>query len=210
METIEDEVVAALRRMDAEAGPRADGKATGLWWYGGHARPDLRRPQTEVEWSRRLGDLLRDGGRGVRREVRYPGGSRDRCDLVIDVRDRSGPLWLEVKGAWKDWWMGHGGAAMFRSYLLHPLVPAPSLGRRHTAALDVQKLARLDRTDAAAVGLLLVAFDVPSAPVTPDLTEFARLAGLDAAPWRTRTAEWPDVHAPSRTVHVRLWTRPTT
>src|SRR5262245_15494133 len=95
-------VLSLLRRMDREAVARADGKATGLWWYGGHARPELKRPQTEVEWSRRLGALPAEAGYPTRREVPYPDKPRDRCDLVVTLMDGR-RMWLEVKGAWKDY-----------------------------------------------------------------------------------------------------------
>jgi len=92
------DLFASLRRMDAEAVPRPDGTPTGLWWFGGHARPELRRPQTEVEWSRRLATILADAGYDARREVSYPDRPRDRCDLVVTLPD-AGRIWIEVKGA---------------------------------------------------------------------------------------------------------------
>lgn len=197
-------VLQALRRMDTEAGPRADGQATGLWWYGGHARPELKKPQTEVEWSRRLGVLLTDAGYPTRREVPYPDKRRDRCDLVVTMKDGR-RLWLEVKGAWKDYWVAKGGAGIFRSYLLHPLVPFPSMGKNHTAALDLVKLERLGPADADLVALLLVTFDTSDAPADPDLAELVALAKLDRPPWSAYSDDWTD--AKGRGVHARLWSR---
>lgn len=207
VETLRGSILRHLRAMDAEAVPRADGRATGLWWYGGHARPELKRPQTEVEWSRRLAALLAAEGYGVRREVPYPGpgtGRPERCDLVLVLRDGR-RAWIEVKGAWKDWWLARGGEAIFRAYLLHPLVPAPSLGKGHTAALDLAKLGRLRREHADAVALVLVTFDTDDAPAEPDLGEFERLAKLGA--WDGSRARWDDPHAPARRVDVRVWSR---
>ncbi len=206
MDALAPTILSLLRRMDAEAGLRADGKATGLWWYGGHARPELRKPQTEVEWSRRLGILLTEAGYPARREVPYPDKARDRCDLVVTMKDGR-RLWLEVKGAWKDYWVAKGGAGIFRSYLLHPLVPFPSMGKSHTAALDIVKLERIGAADADLVAFLLVTFDTADAPAADDLAELTGLAKLDRAPWSGFSDDWTD--AKGRGVHARLWTRPT-
>jgi hypothetical protein len=206
MDALGATILTALRRMDAEAGPRADGKATGLWWYGGHARPELKRPQSEVEWSRRLGVLLADAGYATRREVPYPDKPRDRCDLVVALRDGR-RLWLEVKGAWKDYWLRKGGAGIFRSYLLHPLVPCPSMGKSHTAALDLVKLRRLGPDVADVVAFLLVGFDTADAPLAPEFDELASSAQLGVAPWTGTADSWSD--SQGRGVHVCLWWQPT-
>lgn len=206
MDALASAVLASLRQMDREAVPRPDGQATGLWWYGGHARPGLKKPQTEVEWSRRLGVLLTAAGYPTRREVPYPDKPRDRCDLVVTLNDGR-RLWLEVKGAWKDYWVARGGAGIFRSYLLHPLVPYPSMKKGHTAALDLAKLTRVGPPDADLVALLLVVFDTDDAPAAGDVEELVSLAKLDRAPWSTFADDWKD--AKGRGVHARLWLRDT-
>ncbi len=197
-------IFTALRRMDREAVARADGKATGLWWYGGHARPELRRPSTEVEWSRRLAALLGSSGLAARQEVAYPAQPRERCDLVVEIPGR-GRAWLEVKGAWKDYWSARDRDDVFRAYLLHPLVPFPSVRRTHTAALDIAKLVRLRPDDGALAALLVVGFDTADDPLAGDLAELVDRAELDAAPWTGFVDDWTD--AAGRGVHVRLWTR---
>ena len=199
-------IISIFRRMDAEAGPRPDGKQTGHWWYGGHARPELKRPHTEVEWSRRLGVLLTAAGYPTRREVPYPDKARDRCDLVVTLNDGR-RLWLEVKGAWKDYWVARGRAGIFRSYLLHPLVARPSMKKGHSAALDFAKLTRVGPPDADLVALLLIVFDTDDAPAAVDVEELVSLAKLDRAPWSSYADDWKD--AKGRGVHVRLWLRDT-
>jgi hypothetical protein len=204
MQALAQQILGSLRAMDAEAVPRSDGKLTGLWWYGGHARPELKRPQTEVEWSRRLAALLSNAGYTTRRETAYPGTPRDRCDLVALLPDGR-RVWIEVKGAWKDYWVARRGHAIFRGYLLHPLVPYPALGKRHTAALDLEKLGRLGPSSADLVAFLLVGFDRPDAPLDADLAEFVGLAGLGRDPWSGATDSWTDVQ--QRGVHPHVWWR---
>lgn len=87
-----DQIVTVLRAMDAEA-QSINGTPTGLNWYGGWTRRDIKRPQTEVEWTRALAQRL-----GCRREVPYPAEPRKRCDLVVD------DCWIEVKGLWPACW----------------------------------------------------------------------------------------------------------
>ncbi len=49
-----------LKQMDAEATTITEkGQPTGLSDYGRNARQDISRPQTEVEWSTKLAELLR-------------------------------------------------------------------------------------------------------------------------------------------------------
>ena len=85
---------------------------------GGHAKPALKRPQTECCWSDRLAELLREAGFDARREVRYRAAPRLRCDLQLTGPD-GGRTWLEIKGAWKHWWNHERGSnGIYRAYLL--------------------------------------------------------------------------------------------
>src|SRR5262245_44347022 len=130
-----------LRRMDGEATTRfrTSGRPVGLSDYGWHARPGLKRPQNEVEWSNRLAQLLTANGFPVTREREYPGQShvsgrrKIRCDLVVKLTGER-TLWVEVKGAWRTYW--GGGHVTYRSYLFHPLVPG-LIAKCHTVPLDM-------------------------------------------------------------------------
>ncbi len=182
---------------------------TGLLDYGRHARPELRRPQTEPEWTKRLAVLLAESGRSVRAEVRYPSlsaGRHNRCDLVIGGCE--GPLWLELKGAWKTYWARRRGDWIYRSYLLHPIVPGLD-AKSHTAALDVRKLATIKPKDGSHVGLLLVGFDSQDAPMDHDVAELTRLSNLAGLTWRSWSKEWDDQRRPGERVRVWLWIQPT-
>ena len=186
-----DQIVTALRAMDAEAQP-VDGKPTGLWWYGGWARRDLKRPQTEVEWTRALAQRL-----NCRREVSYPADPRKRCDLV------AAGCWIEVKGLWPAYWEGLGKRSIYEAYLFDPLKPYPALGKDHTAARDLVKLRTLSATNAPFVGLVLIGFDTVAAPCDADVAEFACLAGL--GDWWHGHAAWPNAQRPGEAVQVWGW-----
>jgi hypothetical protein len=205
VETLACRILTHLRDMDREAVPR-EGKPTGLWWYGRHARPELRRPSTEVAWTAALTTRLGRDDYAVEKEVPYPDRRRDRCDLVVQLPDGR-RVWVEVKGAWKDYWLKKGGVGIFRSYLLHPLVPFPSMGKTHTAALDLVKLERLGPDVANIVAFVLIGFDTADAPLAPEFVEFTSRAQLGCAPWTGAADSWHD--AQGRGVHVRLWWRPT-
>jgi hypothetical protein len=192
---------AFLREMDAETGVTEDCKPIGLNWYGRQRKP---RPRVEVEWTRELERRLRARGHDVRGEHPYPDKPPRRCDLVVTTADGR-RTWIEVKGAWKDYWARKRNLAMFRAYLLHPREPYPKLGKEHTAALDVAKLGRLARPHADAVALLLVGFDTADLPIAPDFADLVRFEGLDRAPWTAQADDWTD--AAGRGVHARYWTR---
>src|SRR5438045_2842613 len=92
-----------LKRMDAEACEPVGDYPTGLAWYGGHREPHLKRPRTECSWSLRLAELLDADGITARAEVAYPGQRRTKCDNVFVLGDGT-RLWVENKGAWKEYW----------------------------------------------------------------------------------------------------------
>jgi hypothetical protein len=194
-----------LRVMDKEAIPNEWGSTTGLSWYGGHARPDLTRPQTEPLWTLRLTSLLKGEGFSASSEVRYPpqvSGRRGKCDLVVEL-DGGKTIWIEIKGAWKVWENKETNQWIYRSYLLHPLEPGLDKNKSHTAALDVEKLRALTSVDAAYVGMLLIGFDSSTHRMDADMRDLVRLAKLDTGHWSETSTKWLDHHRKHN--HVKCW-----
>lgn len=197
----------ALRQMDAEATTRLPtGAPTGLSDYGRHSRPELRRPQAEVEWSRRLASLLRAAGYSVTTEVRYPEYAlptkrrRQRCDLVVDLGEE-GRLWLEIKGAWRDYWGGKSG--IYHCYLLYPLAPEYDLGKDHTVPFDLTKLKALRTPEAQFIAELLIGFERLDDPMDHEIRRLIRLAELDQ--WRTDVDAWESGTTPNQRIRTWLW-----
>src|SRR5207302_821765 len=124
-----------LKQMDSEANVSKDGYPTGLAWYGGYFRPDCKRPPTETSWTQRLSQLLTEAGIATKAECRYPGQTRCKCDNVVQLSDGR-RLWMENKGAWKEYWRSNGGLGIYRSYLFHPLLPGLD-PKTHTVPLDL-------------------------------------------------------------------------
>jgi hypothetical protein len=192
--------------MDAEACTQIDGYPTGLAWYGGYREPLKKRPRTEPCWSQRLAELLPRFGFTAAAEVRYPGGGRNKCDVVA-YDERGITTWIEVKGAWKEYWRGKS-EWIYRSYLLHPLLPGLDATKTHTAALDLRKLQRLTRPPADRIALLVVGFDSSEAPMDPDIVEFANVAKLGGPPWQVTTSGWADAYRLGGSVKCWMWERP--
>lgn len=197
----------ALRQMDVEAVTLlGSGAPTGLSDYGRHARPELKRPQAEVEWSRRVAQLLRIEGFAVTTEVPYPAYAvpvtrrRQRCDLVIDLGE-DGKLWLEVKGAWRDYWGGKSG--IYLCYLLFPLAPEYDLGKDHTVPFDLAKLKALKQPEAQHVAELLIGFERHDDPMDTEIGSLIRLAELDQ--WQTHVDAWDSTVVPSQRIRAWLW-----
>ncbi len=198
-----------LRTMDAEACTvTPSGQCTGLSDYGRHARPDLQRPQAEVEWSKRLSQLLKPDVSSVACGKRYPeyavlkSRGRQWCDLVITIA--MGRLWLEVKGAWRDYWGGKSG--IYRSYLFHPLVTGLP-AKTHAVPFDLQRLSRLKPGDADYVGELLIGFERPDDPMDDDIRTLTQLAGLEG--WSACSGSWPSAIVPNQQIRSWLWYKPT-
>ncbi len=193
--------------MDQEAVPSASGIPTGLNWYGGHSRRELKRPQSEPEWSKRLARLLTEGGYPAQYEVPYPNLTRCRCDLVVNL-GASVRFWIEVKGAWKHYWNAQiGSEFLYRSYLYHPLLPGLDQTKTHTAALDLEKLRSLSSVDARYVGLLLIGFDSSLHDMANDINAFKKLATLHKKPWCEDYRHWPDARRPKERVRCWFWHR---
>lgn len=201
-----------LRQMDQEATTVCNGHPTGLQDYGRHARPELRRPQNEPEWSKRLARLLTERGLPSAAEVKYPADPRKKCDVVVTLGPQQ-RLWIELKGAWRDYWQRQGSLYLYRSYLLHPLVEGLN-DKSHTVPRDLEKLTRLSAPEAQQVAMLLIGFERPDDTMDGDVGDLVRLArerGLTdlETGWQAFTDRWDSAHVPSQTVRCWYWTRPT-
>lgn len=209
VDQIAPRIFAHLRRMDEEALTMvASGLRAGLSDYGRHARPDNKKPSAEVEWSRRLTTLLSQDGVPTSPEVQYPEqvirGRRQRCDLVVTLAGGA-TIWVEVKGAWRDYW---NGGWIYRSYLLHPLEAGLDKTKTHTVPFDLLKLSRLAPPQADFVGQLVVGFDQVSDPMDNDIATLVSLAGLTQ--WRAATPDsWMSPTVAGQRVRAWLWHRPT-
>lgn len=197
-----------LRQMDQEAGKNSEGKAIGLNEYGWHYhyRPEIKHPQTEPCWTKRLAELLSKRGFDTKSEEPYPdlpAKHQVRCDLVISLGD-SEKLWLEIKGAWKVYWRGSG---IYRSYLLYPCPLEPGLVEKsHTVPLDLKKLERLRYPEATQIGILLIGFDSSEYPMDNDVVQLVNLTGMGRSPlWTCSYDEWEDAYRPGEMVKCWLW-----
>jgi len=197
-----------LKRMDMEANKLVRDQHTGLYWYGGYAKPEQKKPQTEACWTKRLAELLREEGYQVKDETQYPGlpkGRKNRCDLVIELSD-NGKLWLEIKGAWKSYWYSRKKQSIYKSYLFYPLKPG-LMEKSHATALDLEKLEQIRPPYGTCTGLLLIGFDSMEYPMDNDITEFIRLAGLDNSPWESAYDGWDDAYRDGERVRCWGWWR---
>lgn len=211
-ETVASTLFALLRQMDQEAATVRNGHPTGLQDYGRHARPELKRPQNEPEWSKRLARLLTERGLPSAAEVKYPDVPRQKCDVVVTLGP-SERLWIELKGAWRDYWRRKGSLYFYESYLLHPLKEGLD-DKSHTVPRDIEKLARLRPPHAQHQGLLLVGFESPDDTMDADVALLVRLArqrGLTdlESDWQGHTDRWDSAHVANQTVRCWYWTRPT-
>jgi hypothetical protein len=206
IEQLAASIFKALRQMDGEADTKRGDAPTGLSWYGGHAKPEQKRPQTEPLWSKRLAQLLQDAGYDAQAEVTYPvpvEQGRTRCDLVIRT-DSGQCIWLEIKGAWRSYWAQHGALHRYRTYLLYPLVES-SLPKGHSLPQDIQKLDRLTREDASDIAILLIGFEQTDEPMDDDIAELRELSGLGSNAWPEWSDQWDDPHRPGERVRCWLW-----
>lgn len=203
----------SLRAMDAEATTQATHKGklytTGLYWYDGHwnADPSRRRIRgTEPAWTRRLPQILLDReGLTGEEQRRYPGSSKT-CDLVVRAADGQ-TLWVEVKAAFKYFWVQQGNLAIYRKHLL--AYEGSAWTNDGSAARDIKKLESLHAPDADAVGFLLVGFDSEAAPMDDDIRELQELVKLDQPPWSLAIDQWTDMYRPGLRDRCWFWWRPT-
>ena len=195
-----------LRRMDEDATTVTNtGSPAGLNDYGRHARPDSKRPSAEVEWSNRLATMLLEDGTSTQREVQYPKadgpGRKKRCDLLVTA-EGGATVWIEVKGAWRDYWRGGG---IYQSYLLHPLVAGLDKTKTHTVPLDLLKLSTLRSPAADFVAELVVGFERPDDPMDGDIAKLVSLAGL--SDWATASDSWMSPTVQGQRVRCWFWHR---
>jgi hypothetical protein len=198
-----------LRQMDSEASGRVESdKACGLCDYGWYARPELKKPQNEVEWSKRLAELLALDGIPANVEVEYPGQNhlsrrkRKRLDLRLQLGG-SQSIAIEVKGAWSDYW-GRKNRT-YHSYLLHPLIAGLDRRKKHTVPFDLLKLAALRRPETDYIGLLLIGFEKFDDPMQADIQLLKELAGLSA--WYESGDVWESYTVPAQRVRCWFWYR---
>ena len=202
-EDISGRLFSYLRQMDAEATSLTDsGNTTGISDYGRHARQDLTRPQNEVEWSKRLAELLIADGVPTETEVAYPVHQRKRRDLRLQL-DGGQSLTIEVKGAWSDYWGRRN--KIYRSYLLHPLLPDLDATKTHTVPFDLLKLSTLRSPETDFVGQLLIGFESPDDPMDEDVELLKNLANLSE--WTESTDTWVSPTVPGQRVRCWFWHR---
>ena len=201
-----------LQEMDDEAAPHyLDAYAT-----------FLGKKNWEVSWSTRLAELLNQRSILTQPEERYPGGARNRCDLVIALE--KGQFWIELKGLWKLFAMKHyaaRGTAVNHYYytLFWPQQPShrsiyskkgKGIAKHNTAMTDIAKLSALGPASAAHIGILLIGFDSSEDDcdmTVQDFPEFKRLGKLTE--WCEANRSWanrrhPEDHA---RVQVFFWWR---
>jgi hypothetical protein len=203
MESFVQSLFRSLRRMDDEASVSIDGTPTGLAWYGGFFRPDLKKPQTEPSRAKRLVEILPGEGYPCDVNVRYadPSLKRCKCDIVVEMHDRR-RMWIEIKGDWKEFWRQDGRQWIYRSYMLHPLVSGLD-AKSHTVPYDLDRLKTVCAADGSSVGCLIVGFDSDEAPMDQDIEELQQLTAFNDDPWKMHTTKWADRYRPG--CNVRLW-----
>jgi hypothetical protein len=208
MEAFIQALFRSLRQMDSEANTKMQDYTTGLAWYGGYFRPELKKPHTEPCWSTRLSQLLPQEGFPSESSVQYPDilPKRRRCDLVASLPNGR-RVWIEIKGAWKEYWRQTGGEWIYRSYLLHPLLAGLD-PKTHTVPLDLERLKAVRQQDGSDIGCLLVGFDSNEAPMDADIEELQKLAGLSGKPWLRAMTHWPDPYRPDCNIRIWFWHRP--
>jgi len=206
MRLLAEQIIQCLREMDYEATAVRDGHATGLYDYGRHARPELKRPQCEPAWTQRLNVLLRSRGFECDAEVRYPAHdgelTRAKCDLVVESTE--GKAWIEIKGAWRSYWNGKG---LYLCYLFHPLMDGVDAGKSHTVPLDLKKLEAIDASHARWVCEVVVGFDTSDDAMDGDIEKLEALARFTPPKWARAHERWDDPYRVGHRVNVWAWWR---
>lgn len=131
--------------------------------------------QSEKNWNDRLAELLSNDEPNTHREYPYPESS-ERCDIVIQSNDIE--IWLEVKAAWKQWFGSDSGE-------IESINPNGYLfgTKSHTAAKDIVKLSRLNKSDADYIALLIVGCDGTEASITPNIEKMIEEGNLKEKGW---------------------------
>lgn len=188
-------LLSTLRDIDAEAMPVEGDYPTGLWWYTGHLDRDRKSRKvlnSEVEWTRRMAELLPGNKHSLRAsEQKFP-GSRQRCDVVIDI-GKPKPFWIEVKGAW-------------RAYFDPPKPNKAYEKHLHAAAADVEKLQTLTPSDACGIAFVLVGFDQPKLPITAEHLDIV-CAKVTDPDWTSSSVEWDIKGRVNFRTRLWIWSR---
>lgn len=197
-----------LKQMDDEAAPN----------YLEEYATFRGKKNWEVSWSTRLAELLNERSILTKPEEQYPGGTKNRCDLVINVS--GGRFWIELKGLWKLFAMKHYAprATAVNHYYYTLFWPEQPTNRRvyskkgksgvkhNTAMTDIAKLSTLGHAVAAFVGILLIGFDGSEAEcdmAVQDIPEFTRLGNLSE--WCEANCCWPNRRHPEELARVQCF-----
>jgi hypothetical protein len=189
------EIIAALRTMEAEAVPCADGTLTGIRGYCDHVNPERRDKRNVVEnlWSDGIALRLQQRGIHAETQVPYP-VYNGWCDLVVPFDSRS-RIWIEVKGEWREVISGASSRSnsKYRDYI------------RSTAA-DVDKLNTLTQEAATHVGLLVIGFDRRAAPIRDeDLSPIVEK--MRPHQWTVHCESWDDQWFKGFRIRIWFWSR---
>jgi hypothetical protein len=193
-------IVNLLQEMDQETGPYLGSDAAqypnypvGLWWYAEYRWPGKTHLRSEVAWSERIAEILKSRGYQAINERYFP-NSRQRCDVVVDIGWKK-PIWLEIKGAWREKFDPPAPNSAYAKHLL-------------AAAEDLEKLSSLDTTNASGLSFVLVGFDQPESrkPISDsDLAPIRMKARLDG--WTELYRNWMVEMSIRFRTQIWIWTR---
>lgn len=197
-----DSITHDLKALNDEAGPLADGTATGIWWYHRFLQGTGPKPgkyRNEEKLFAALVERMARRGLQPRLEQCYPsehrGRKKQRCDVVLDYPEL-GRTWLEVKCAWRH--NDQLGKKRNGNYVKH----------LYRAADDVDKVCNVGPSTARHVALLLIGFDQDDDQISDGNIEIVRTRTRDKT-WTERTATLDDPYRLKGKIKLWLWLRET-